>query len=142
LEDVKSQLKGTTLKVYWYLLKTGKPTTTRRVQRELGLSSPSVAAYHLEKLMNMEVVKKNTMGDYELGKTISLEVMGSFVKISQLMIPRYMFYSIFFFTLLVVFVVGYAQILSIQGVYAVVFGGSGVIIMLYETWRHWRLRPI
>lgn len=92
--------------------------------------------------MSLEVVKKNAMGDYELGKTVGLEVMSSFVKISQLMIPRYTFYSIFFFTLLVVFVVGYAQILSIQGVFALVFGGSGVIIMAYETWRHWRLRPI
>jgi hypothetical protein len=142
LEDVKSQLKGTTLRVYWHLLRTGKPTTARRVQRELGLSSPSVAAYHLEKLMNLEVVKKNTAGDYELGKTVSLEVMNSFVKISQLMIPRYMFYSIFFVTLLIIFTIGYAHTLSIQGVFALVFGGSGVVITAFETWRHWRARPI
>ena len=142
LEDVKSQLRGTTLRVYWHLLQTGESTTARRVQRALGLSSPSVAAYHLEKLMSLEVVKKNTMGDYELGKTVSLDVMSSFVKINQLMLPRYMFYSVYFFTLLVVFAVSYAQILSIQGVFALVFGGSGAIIMAYETWRHWRVRPI
>jgi hypothetical protein len=112
------------------------------MQRELSLSSPSVAAYHLEKLMNLEVVKKNTAGDYELGKTVSLEVMSSFVKISRLMIPRYMFYSVFFFTFLILFVVSYAHTLSIQGVFALMFGGSGVIIMAYETWRHWRMRPV
>lgn len=92
--------------------------------------------------MGLEIVKKNAMGDYELGKTVSLDVMSSFVKISQLMLPRYVFYSIFFFVLLVVFMVGYAHALSIQGVFALVFGGSGLVIMAYETWRQWRLRPI
>ncbi|UCH32166.1 MAG: hypothetical protein JSV05_01895 [Candidatus Bathyarchaeota archaeon] len=142
MEDVKSKLKGTTLRVYWHLLQSGKPTTVRRVQRKLGLSSPSVASYHLEKLMTLEIVKKNAMGDYELRKTVSLDVMSSFVKISQLMIPRYVFYTIFFITLLIVFVVRYSHALSIQGVFALVFGGSGFVIMVYETWRQWRLKPI
>ncbi len=142
MEDVKSKLKGTTLRVYWHLLRSGKPTTIRRLQKELSLSSPSVASYHLEKLLGMELVRKNAMGDYELGKAVDLDVISSFVKISQLMIPRYVFYTIFFFTLLVVFVAGYSHALSIQGVFALVFGGSGFIITAYETWRQWRSKPI
>ena len=142
MEEVRSKLKGTTLRVYWHLLRSGKPTTIRRLQRGLGLSSPSVASYHLEKLMDMDLVKKNVSGDYELKKTVSLEVMSSFVRISHLMIPRYMFYTTFFFTLLIVFVVGYASSLSVQGVFALVFGVSGLVITGYETWRQWRLKPV
>jgi DNA-binding transcriptional ArsR family regulator len=142
MEDVKSRLKGTTLKVYWHLLRSGKPTTIRRLQRSLGFSSPSVASYHLEKLMDMDLVKKNVRGDYELKKTVSMEAMSSFVRISHLMIPRYIFYTTFFFTLLIVFIVGYASSLSLQGVFALVFGVSGLIITGYETWRQWRLKPI
>ena len=142
MEDVRSKLKGTTLKVYWHLLRSGKPTTIRRLQRSLGFSSPSVASYHLEKLMDMDLVKKNVRGDYELKKTVSMEVMSSFVRISHLMIPRYMFYTTFFFTLLIVFIVGYAGSLSLQGVFALVFGVSGLIITGYETWRQWRLKPV
>lgn len=142
MEDVRSKLKGTTLRVYWHLLRSRKPTTIRRLQRSLGFSSPSVASYHLEKLMDMDLVKKNVMGDYELKKTVSLEVMSSFVRISHLMIPRYMFYTTFFFTLLIVFVVGYASSLSVQGVFALVFGVSGLVITGYETWRQWRLKPV
>jgi len=142
MEDVRSKLKGTTLKVYWHLLRSGKPTTIRRLQRSLGFSSPSVASYHLEKLMDMDLVKKNVRGDYELKKTVSMEVMSSFVRISHLMIPRYIFYTTFFFTLLIVFIVGYAGSLSLQGVFALVFGVSGLIITGYETWRQWRLKPV
>jgi DNA-binding transcriptional ArsR family regulator len=142
MEDVRSKLKGTTLRVYWHLLRSRKPTTIRRLQRSLGFSSPSVASYHLEKLMDMDLVKKNVMGDYELKKTVSLEAMSSFVRISHLMIPRYIFYTTFFFTLLIVFVVGYASSLSVQGVFALVFGVSGLVITGYETWRQWRLKPV
>jgi len=142
MEDVRSKLKGTTLKVYWHLLRSGKPTTVRRLQRDLGFSSPSVASYHLEKLMDMDLVKKDVRGDYELKKTVSLEATSSFVRISHLMIPRYVFYTTFFFILLIVFIVGYAGSLSLQGVFALVFGVSGLVITGYETWRQWRLKPV
>jgi len=142
MEDRETKLKGTTLRVYWHLVRSGKSTTIRRLQRSLGFSSPSVASYHLEKLMDMDLVKKNVMGDYELKKTVSLEAMSSFVRISHLMIPRYIFYTTFFFTLLIVFVVGYASSLSLQGVFALVFGVSGLVITGYETWRQWRLKPV
>jgi len=142
MEDVRSKLKGTTLRVYWHLLRSGKPTTIRRLQRSLGFSSPSVASYHLEKLIDMDLVKKNVRGDYELKKTVSLEAMSSFVRISHLMIPRYMFYTTFFFTLLIVFIAGYASSLSLQGVFALAFAVSGLIITGYETWRQWRLKPV
>ena len=141
MEDVRSKLKGTTLKVYWHLLRSGKPTTIRRLQRSLGFSSPSVASYHLEKLMDMDLVQK-VRGDYELKKTVSLEAMSSFVRISHLMIPRYVFYTTFFLTLLIVFIFGYASSLSLQGVFALVFGMSGLVITGYETWRQWRLKPV
>jgi len=142
MEDRETELKGTTLRVYWALLRSRKPTTIRRLQKSLGFSSPSVAAYHLEKLMDMDLVQKNVLGDYELKKTVSVEAMGSFVRISHLMIPRYMFYTTFFFTLLIVFIAGYASSLTLQGVFALVFGVSGLVIAGYETWRQWRLKPV
>jgi DNA-binding transcriptional ArsR family regulator len=141
MEDVKSQLKGTTLRVYWHLLRSGKPTTIRHLQRDLSFSSPSVASYHLEKLIDLDLVKK-VAGDYELKKTVSLEAVSSFVRISRLMIPRYVFYTAFFLTLLIVFTVGHVGSLSLQGVFALVFGVSGFIITGYETWRQWRLKPV
>ncbi|MCW3980313.1 MAG: hypothetical protein NWF11_02450 [Candidatus Bathyarchaeota archaeon] len=142
MEDRETKLKGTTLRVYWALLRSRKPTTIRRLQRSLGFSSPSVAAYHLEKLMDMDLVKKNLMGDYELKKTVSVEAMGSFMRISHLMIPRYLFYTTFFITLLIVFITGYGSSLTLQGLFALVFGVSGLVMAGYETWRQWRLKPV
>ena len=141
MEDLKSKLKGTTLRVYWHLLRNKKSTTLRGLQRDLGFSSPSVASYHLEKLMDMGLVGK-FRGEYNLKKTVSLEATSSFVRISRLMIPRYAFYTTFFFSLLIIFMVEYAHSLSLQGIFALVFGVSGFLIAGYETWRQWRMKPV
>jgi len=91
--------------------------------------------------MDLDLVKK-VRGDYELKKTVSFEVMRAFVRASRLMIPRYTFYTAFFLTLLIIFVIGYTHPISLQGVFALVFGVSGLLITAYETWRQWRLKPV
>jgi len=50
-EVIAAELKGKTLLVYMYLLRSTEPTVgVREVQRSLGFSSPSVSSYHLNKL--------------------------------------------------------------------------------------------
>jgi len=59
LAFLESELKGKTLLVYWHLLKSpGLKVGVREVQRKLGFSSPSVAVYHLDKLMSLGLVEK------------------------------------------------------------------------------------
>ncbi|HEX9612477.1 MAG TPA: hypothetical protein VGA05_02565, partial [Candidatus Bathyarchaeia archaeon] len=52
---VESELKGLTLRIYWHILSLNKKETIgiRSIQRALGLSSPSVASHHLEKLKTL-----------------------------------------------------------------------------------------
>jgi len=50
-EDV---LKGTTLRVYRLIYRQGRPMGVHDVQRGLQLSSPSVAQYHIKKLLESE----------------------------------------------------------------------------------------
>ncbi|MBM1155135.1 helix-turn-helix domain-containing protein, partial [archaeon] len=100
--DVEAQLHGTTLKVYWYLVRVGEPVGVRRLQRALGLSSPSVAAYHLSKLVEMGLVEKDRHGDYRLKEVVQVGALRSFVRISGLMLPRFIFYAAYFATLLAI----------------------------------------
>lgn len=140
--DLEAKLKGTTLRVYWHLVKTGSVTSARGLQRKLHLSSPSVAVYHLDKLVHMGIVRKNASGDYEVKATVGVGALKSFVKVSGLMIPRYLFYTTFFLTLLAVFMLRYLQPLTLQGIFALMFGASAAIITAYEAVRQWRLKPV
>jgi DNA-binding transcriptional ArsR family regulator len=96
-EGSVDKLKGTTLEVYRFLLKVGKPMGVRAVQRALNLSSPSVAMYHLSKLEDACLVRKEK-GDYVIDKVM----LENSVRISRFLIPKYLFYSIFAVALLVV----------------------------------------
>lgn len=69
-QTVANELKGNTLRVYWNLLKSSEEFIgPRQVQRELGFSSPSLAVYHLNKLIDLGLVEKNS-GEYKVNRLL------------------------------------------------------------------------
>ncbi len=89
-DETHDNLKGTTLEVYRFLLKSNKPVGARELQRALNLSSPSLAAYHLSKLEEIGLAK-NENGEFVVSKNL----LEDCIKINRFLIPRYLFYSIF-----------------------------------------------
>ncbi len=89
-EESGDILRGTTLDIYRFLLKSSKPVGPREVQRALNLSSPSVADYHLAKLENACLIKKE-VGNYVIDKVI----LENSIRIFHFVIPMNLFYAIF-----------------------------------------------
>jgi DNA-binding transcriptional ArsR family regulator len=89
-DDSKEVLRGTTLEVYRFLLKSNKPVGTRELQRALDLSSPSVATYHLSKLEDAGLLKRESGGF-----TVSKFLLENSVKVNRFLVPRFLFYAIF-----------------------------------------------
>ncbi len=53
-EKIVTRLKGNTLRAYWVFLNFQKVLMgVRELQRELGFSSPALAAYHVNKLEDL-----------------------------------------------------------------------------------------
>jgi DNA-binding transcriptional ArsR family regulator len=67
---IESEVKGTTLRVYWEVFKSPRPVGVREVQRLIRFSSPSTALYHLEKLRELGVARKDEHGRYEVVEEI------------------------------------------------------------------------
>ncbi len=136
--DFESELKGRTLKAYLFLMKAGKPVGVRELQRGLDLSSPSVAYHHLEKLERLKLVEKDQYGEYAVLKNVDINVLQSFAHLGKLLVPRFLFYAVFFSTLLI----GYFTIYQGNAnVFAIAFGSFAVAFAWYETMRTWRKRP-
>ncbi|RLE77751.1 MAG: hypothetical protein DRJ56_01655 [Thermoprotei archaeon] len=93
-ESGGARLEGTTLRVYRFMLIHGKPVGVRELQRRLGLSSPSVAAYHLSKLERLGLVEKLVDGKYVARRHAKLGVMSDVVVLGRLAFPRYVFYAV------------------------------------------------
>jgi predicted DNA-binding transcriptional regulator len=141
LKDVESELKGKTLLVYWHMLRLGRPVGVREIQRNLGFSSPSVAAHHLEKLKDLGLVAKDSIGQYSLANEVKVGLLKFFVKVGHLMLPRYLFYAVFMTSMLLIYAFEYGIAATPDGIIAVTFGTSASLILWYETIRIWLQKP-
>jgi hypothetical protein len=130
------EIKGKALKVYLYLLKNG-PSQLRDIQRGTELSSPSLASYHLSKLIDSGFVKQDKYGMYLADKENSQKVLEGYQKIGKSMVPQLFFFSLLFtilagfFSFAALFWEGYAPFLVAVCI-------SLVAILWFETIRVWR----
>jgi hypothetical protein len=80
-DQIASQLKGNTLRVYWLLLKSSKnPVGARDIQRKLRFSSPSLAVCHLDKLVELGLAEK-AAGEYRLTRIVDVGVLKQFTRL-------------------------------------------------------------
>jgi hypothetical protein len=139
--SIESELKGKTLLVYVHILKGGQETVgVRQVQRALGFSSPSVAAYHLQKLQDLGLVE-NIYGDYKLIKEVKVGILRSFVSLGGIMLPRYLFYAVLVTSMLITFLATFPFIPSREYITTVVMGLVPATIFWYETFKIWKEKP-
>jgi len=143
-EKIASDLKGNTLRVYWYVLNaSGKIVGVREVQRALGFSSPTLALYHLDKLKELGLVAKDS-GEYRLIKEVKVDILKQFIKVGRIFVPRFAAYAAFF-TVLLAYYVGFlatqGALDSLVSFFGLVFGGMGAVIFWFETVKTWRQRP-
>ena len=132
-DDSKEVLRGTTLEVYRFLLKSNKPVGTRELQRALNLSSPSVATYHLSKLEDAGILKREGGGF-----TVSKYLLENSVKVNRFLIPRYFFYAVFAITALAVeLTLMKPVLLTREYVFSVLATGVLALFCSYETAKTW-----
>jgi len=134
--SVSQEIKGNTLKVYLYLLKHG-PSELRDIPRGVGLSSPSLASYHLGKLSKAGFVTQNEYGIYSAVKEASDRVLEGYLKLGPAVVPQFFFFALLF-TILVAFFSFATLVLSGFTPYLVVVSVAMVLVFWYETLRLWR----
>ena len=139
-ENIESALKGNTLRVYWFLLKSPNDMVgARETQRALKFSSPALAVYHLDKLTELGLAEK-TNGEYRLVKAVNVGVLKQFIRFGALMLPRHFLYATMFTTLLIFFLIQFKRA-DFSSIFALVLGLLATGIMWYETIRAWRQKP-
>ncbi len=92
------KLRDRTLKVYLFIVKEKKPVGPRDVMRGVGLSSPSVAYRHLQKLETMGLIIKNENGHYIEKEKTSIK---GYIWVGRRLIPNPLVYSLIFLSILI-----------------------------------------
>ena len=89
----RKKLTGTTWNVYLFILTSGRPQGVREVWRALELSTPSLAQYHINKILEMKLIEANLEGKYQASEREQIGVLRGFVKMRGRLVPRLIFYS-------------------------------------------------
>lgn len=89
----RKRISGTTLDVYLCILTSKNSTGVRDVWRTLKLSSPSLAQYHINKLLDLKLIENSPDGKYQANEEEQIESLKSFVKLRGRLIPRLVFYG-------------------------------------------------
>ena len=99
-EEAPAQLKGTTYRVYRFMLRQRQPAGISDIQRGVGLSSPSVSQYHVRKLLQLGLIREEP-GGYLIDRV----VLENVIRIRRVSIPIQTAYVAFFGVLLLILLV-------------------------------------
>jgi hypothetical protein len=132
----RPDVRGNTLRVYLYLLQHN-PADLRDVQHSLGLSTPSLASYHLGKLVEGGYAKQNEHGQYLAIRDSTNDILEGYTKFGATMVPQLAFFAMLFTAL-----VAYFALMSMSNAsfvpLLVVTSAAVVVVLWYETLRVWR----
>ena len=137
--DIERKLSGRTMQVYLYLQRKKEPSGIREVQRDLGLSSPSVADYQIEKLAGMGLVAKDRHGRVFVTRKVRVKALDSYVNFGRFSVPRLAFYASVFSAVAALYAVFNISNLSIYGV---AVPAAAAAVLWAEAWRMWRFSLI
>lgn len=107
----------------------------RELQRALGFSSPSVAHHHLEKLREMGLISRDEVGRYRVSEKVDVGVLKMFVIIGGKLVPRFLFYAVFFTSFLLLYI---WQSFPMLDPNVLAIGCLASIFLWYEAIRLWR----
>lgn len=132
-DEAEDVLRGITLEVYRFVLKSDKPVGVREVQKALKLSSPSLAAYHLSKLEEAGLLRQEK-GEYTVDKIF----LKSMIRVRRFLVPRYLFYSIFAFSAFILEITLFQPVVLTSGyMFSTIVTLFLALVLCYETVKTW-----
>jgi predicted DNA-binding transcriptional regulator len=129
----RDALAGTTRRVYRYIYRRG-PARLHEIQRDLRLSSSSVADYHVQKLLQMRLIREERTQDGVVGYAAEEAVFEAMIRIKRTVIPLWTTASAFFAASLIVLVtILRPTIISSTYLFSLVVAVVALAISAYET---------
>jgi len=138
--QLASDLTGNTLRVYWCLVNSSTSLGPRDVQRKLGFSSPNLAVYHLDKLVDLGIAEK-VNGEYTVTQIVDVGILKQFTKIKGFMFPRQLIFASMWTSLFIFFLYEFRDI-NFYSIFAFILGLIGLVILWFEAISTWKNRPI
>jgi len=138
VEGGRRRLSGTTWDVYLHILTAEKPQGVRDVWRGLSLSSPSLAQYHVNKLVELKLIELNEEGKYQANEVERLATLRSFVLLRGKLVPRFAFYGAVLLGILLVYILFWPFRWDFRDMVVLSACGFSVSAFFFEAYSQYR----
>ncbi|HEX9913644.1 MAG TPA: hypothetical protein VGB32_01895 [Candidatus Bathyarchaeia archaeon] len=132
------RIYGKTLDVYLCILTKDSGVGVRDIWRELGFSTPSLAQYHVNKLLDLRLIEADFDGKYIVNDQESIEALRSFLLLRGMLIPRLTIYSALLLGLMVSYVSFWPWRGDFRDLATLFIGLFSAVAFLFEAVKQYR----
>ncbi|RLI50090.1 MAG: hypothetical protein DRP09_20210 [Candidatus Thorarchaeota archaeon] len=131
-------LSPVTWNVYLFILTSREPVGVRSVWRSLKLSSPSLAQYHINRLLEFGMIVQTREGKYTASEEKRVEILKSFVLFYGKLIPRLVFYGALIAGILALYLVAWPAKWDFQDLTVVAIAVISIVAFFFEAYVQYR----
>jgi len=133
-DRIGKYLSGVIWEVYLYILTSNEPVGVRDVWRGLSLSSPSLAQYHINNLMEAKLITQTEDGKYTAEEKAKINVLRSFVLLRGRLISRMTFYGAFILGLFMVYLIVWPFQWDLRDLIVLIVSIASATAFFYEAY--------
>ena len=133
------RIYGKTLDVYMVILSHDDGGVgVRDIWRKLKLSSPSLAQYHVNKLLDMRLITADISGKYIINSKETVEALRNFLMLRGMIIPRLTIYAALLLGILTSYLMYYPWTGDFRDLPVISIGFISVSSFIYEALKQYR----
>ena len=134
----RKRLSGTSWNVYLYILTSDKPPGVRDIWRTLKLSSPSLAQYHINKLLELKLIVPTSDGKYQVNETEQMGALRSFVLLRGRLVPRLVFYGALLLGIFISYILFWPFRWDFRDIVVLVVSIFSISVFFYEAYNQYK----
>jgi hypothetical protein len=131
------RIYGRTWDVYLCILTSSSPIGVRDIWRALKLSTPSLAQYHVNKLLDLELIEATVDGKYRTNDEERLEALRSFLMLRGMLVPRMVVYGALLSGILASYLILWPWRGDFRDLVTVAVCIFGIIAFFFEAYRQY-----
>jgi len=131
-------LSGLIWEVYLYILTSNEPVGVRDLWRGLKLSSPSLAQYHINNLLEAKLIAQTADGRYAAEEKARINILRNFVLLRGRLISRMTFYGAFTLGLFAVYLLVWPLKWDLRDLVVLIVCTFSVLAFFYEAYSQHR----
>ena len=132
------RLSTVTWNVYLFILTSREPVGVRDIWRRLKLSSPSLAQYHINRLLEFGMIVQTREGKYTASEEKRVEILKSFVLFYGKLIPRLVFYGALIAGILTLYLIAWPVKWDFRDLTVVTIAVISIVAFFFEAYVQYR----